>query len=363
MVTTYSHLSRFGEDIAPGTEVRQGQVIGFVGSTGLSTGPHLHYEVMVSDQFVDPMEVMEIYVPDGASVAAKVEKTTPSADEQAAIVAAERLAALQTRQSPAAKTSAALTAPPNQPSPKPVQSAEHTPRQRIAAAPTQHQTPVEPVPLPPIRLASLGTAEPAADVRQTRSDAPEPKTSATDKNASGRQAPAPRVTSSRISPLKAPQPPLVKMTKVEPGKAAEPRTGTLPKTEQQRRDAASKQNLRSGLVKAHQIAFARPNQHSKPEFRSPPRAVTPPALVPSLANLSASSGGAVERATASSPRTPDRTPAVLRPGSSGRTQTAGLAQPQAAAAEVEAARRRIEARLQAKERRLRVTLKSICTGC
>src|SRR3954467_1687644 len=169
---------------------------------------------------------MEIYVPDGASVAAKVEKTTSSADEQAAIIPAKRIAALQTRQSPAAKTSAALAAPLNQPSlrpvqsaehtprqriaaattqhpkgeepvplppirlaslkqpsPKPVQSAEHTPRQRIAAAPTQHQTPVEPVPLPPIRLASLGTAEPAADVRQTRSDAPEPKTSATDKNA------------------------------------------------------------------------------------------------------------------------------------------------------------------------------------
>src|SRR3954468_453520 len=172
VVTTYSHLSRFGEDIAPGTEVRQGQVIGFVGSTGLSTGPHLHYEVMVNGQFVDPMEVMEIYVPDGASVAAKVEKATPSADEQAAIVAAERLAALQTRQSPAARTSAALAAPLNQPSLRPVQSAEHTPRQRIAAAPSHHQTQVEPVPLPPIRLA----AEPAADVRQTRSDAPEPKT-------------------------------------------------------------------------------------------------------------------------------------------------------------------------------------------
>src|SRR4051794_22199631 len=160
VVTTYSHLSRFGEDIAPGTEVRQGQVIGFVGSTGLSTGPHLHYEVMVSDQFVDPMEVMEIYVPDGASVAAKVEKTTSSADEQAAILPAERIAALQTRQSPAAKTSAALAAPLNQPSPKPVQSAEHIPRQRMAVAPPQHLRRDEPVPLPPIRLAALKQPSP-----------------------------------------------------------------------------------------------------------------------------------------------------------------------------------------------------------
>src|SRR4051794_21324336 len=115
VVTTYSHMSRFGSDIAPGTEVRQGQVIGFLGSTGLSTGPHLHYEVMFNGQFVDPMEIVEIYVPEGASVAAKVEKATSPADEQAAIIPAERIAALQTRQSPAAKASAALAAALNSP--------------------------------------------------------------------------------------------------------------------------------------------------------------------------------------------------------------------------------------------------------
>lgn len=56
-VTTYSHQSRFARGISPGVRVRQGQVIGYLGNTGLSTGPHLHYEVMVNGRFVDPMKI------------------------------------------------------------------------------------------------------------------------------------------------------------------------------------------------------------------------------------------------------------------------------------------------------------------
>jgi murein DD-endopeptidase MepM/ murein hydrolase activator NlpD len=43
--------------MAPGTRVRQGQVIGYLGQTGLATGPHLHYELMVNGTKVDPMRV------------------------------------------------------------------------------------------------------------------------------------------------------------------------------------------------------------------------------------------------------------------------------------------------------------------
>ncbi|MGV6871442.1 M23 family metallopeptidase [Pseudochelatococcus sp. B33] len=56
-VTTYSHQSRFARGIEAGVRVRQGQVIGYLGNTGLSTGPHLHYEVMVNGRFVDPMKI------------------------------------------------------------------------------------------------------------------------------------------------------------------------------------------------------------------------------------------------------------------------------------------------------------------
>ncbi len=55
--THYAHMSAFAKGIQPGAKVRQGQIIGYVGNTGLSTGPHLHYEVLVNGHFVDPMRI------------------------------------------------------------------------------------------------------------------------------------------------------------------------------------------------------------------------------------------------------------------------------------------------------------------
>ena len=55
--TSYNHQSRIANGVKPGVRVRQGQVIGYVGTTGLSTGAHLHYELMVNNRKVDPMRV------------------------------------------------------------------------------------------------------------------------------------------------------------------------------------------------------------------------------------------------------------------------------------------------------------------
>ena len=55
--TAYGHMSAFAKGLEVGKRVRQGQVIGFVGSTGQSTGAHVHYEILVNGRFVDPMRV------------------------------------------------------------------------------------------------------------------------------------------------------------------------------------------------------------------------------------------------------------------------------------------------------------------
>ena len=67
--TAYGHMSAYAKGIHEGVKVRQGQVIGFIGSTGLSTGSHLHYEILVNGRFVDPMRIK---LPRGRVLAGKV---------------------------------------------------------------------------------------------------------------------------------------------------------------------------------------------------------------------------------------------------------------------------------------------------
>ena len=55
--TAYAHMSRIAPGIRNGKKVAQGEVIGYVGSTGRSTGPYLHYEIMVNNRQVNPMTV------------------------------------------------------------------------------------------------------------------------------------------------------------------------------------------------------------------------------------------------------------------------------------------------------------------
>lgn len=66
--TAYAHMSRFAQGIRSGKRIEQGQTIGFVGSTGRSTGAHLHYEVLTAGSQINPLSIK---VPTGTKLAGK----------------------------------------------------------------------------------------------------------------------------------------------------------------------------------------------------------------------------------------------------------------------------------------------------
>jgi len=66
--TAYAHTSRFAKGIRAGSRVKQGQIVAYVGTTGRSTGPHLHYEVILNGRQVNPMSVK---LPAGEQLAGK----------------------------------------------------------------------------------------------------------------------------------------------------------------------------------------------------------------------------------------------------------------------------------------------------
>ena len=53
--TAYAHLNRYKKGISKGSRVNQGEVIGYVGNTGRSTGPHLHYEIIYQNKHINPL--------------------------------------------------------------------------------------------------------------------------------------------------------------------------------------------------------------------------------------------------------------------------------------------------------------------
>jgi murein DD-endopeptidase MepM/ murein hydrolase activator NlpD len=69
--TVYAHLSKFNNKIKKGLRVKQGQIIGYVGSTGLSTGPHLHYEVIENGRKINSQKLK---LPSGKILSGKERK-------------------------------------------------------------------------------------------------------------------------------------------------------------------------------------------------------------------------------------------------------------------------------------------------
>ena len=83
--TVYGHFSRVANNVEEGRRVRKGEIIGYVGRTGLATGPHLHLELLVNGEHVDPMEVLK---PGRRAKSLIAPETVPLEDRQLLLVSA-----------------------------------------------------------------------------------------------------------------------------------------------------------------------------------------------------------------------------------------------------------------------------------
>jgi murein DD-endopeptidase MepM/ murein hydrolase activator NlpD len=81
--TAYGHMKRFAKGMGKGKRVRQGQIIGYVGNTGITSGPHLHYEILRGGAQVNPLKVR---MPSGRKLKgadlARFEETRAGIDRQ-----------------------------------------------------------------------------------------------------------------------------------------------------------------------------------------------------------------------------------------------------------------------------------------
>lgn len=93
--TVYGHLSRFASGLRRGQRVAQGEIIAYVGQTGLASGPHLHYEFKINGQHHDPLRVA---LPDARPIStiqkALFQSTTSSINEQLSMLSSSQLAKL-----------------------------------------------------------------------------------------------------------------------------------------------------------------------------------------------------------------------------------------------------------------------------
>ncbi len=171
--TCYAHMSRFA--VSQGAQVRQGQVIGYVGCTGSCTGPHVHFETRVNGNAQDPRQYLNGRVPGGSSRSASTAKSgaaggssgaTTSASGGATAAGAEWDAgsgATASADSLAAGSSpevVAGVAPAS--SAAPVEPVAPAPVEPVAAAPVE-PVPVEPVPVEaaPVTPVALEPVAPA----------------------------------------------------------------------------------------------------------------------------------------------------------------------------------------------------------